>query len=258
MFPNACYHLGQTVCLYPGYEGACMQYIPFLSTLVTFAFMVSVFRRYLHRRAPYLLIWAIGLFLYGIGTLSEVILGLTFSGIVLKLWYLCGAMLTAAWLGQGSLHLLIRQHGVALTLTGVLAAVSILAAFLVLQSPLSQGVSAYRINQPISSQYQSILTQSGLIILLTILLNIYGTLALVGGALYSAYIFWRKHVLFNRMIGNILIAAGAFGPAMGGTFIRIGLSDWMYVAELIGVILMFIGFRQATIVQTVDAISTFL
>ena len=255
MFPNACYHLGQTVCLYPGYEGACMQYIPFLSTLVTFAFMVSVFRRYLHRRAPYLLIWAIGLFLYGIGTLSEVILGLTFSGIVLKLWYLCGAMLTAAWLGQGSLHLLIRQHGVALTLTGVLAAVSILAAFLVLQSPLSQGVSAYRINQTISSQYQSILTQSGLIIFLTILLNIYGTLALVGGALYSAYIFWRKHVLFNRMIGNILIAAGAFAPALGGSFIRIGLPDWMYVAELIGVILMYIGFRQATIVQTVDAIS---
>ena len=181
--------------------------------------------------------------------MSEVILGLTFSGIVLKLWYLCGAMLTAAWLGQGSLHLLIRQHGVALTLTGAVAAVSILAAFLIMLSQLSQGASAYRINQPISSQYQSILTQSGLIIFLTILLNIYGTLALVGGALYSAYIFWRKHVLFNRMIGNILIAAGAFAPAMGGTFIRIGLPDWMYVAELIGVILMFIGFRQATVVQ---------
>ena len=255
MFPNACYHFGQLVCLFPGCEGAYMQYLPYLSTLVTFAFSVSVFRRYLHRRAPYLLIWAIGLFLYGIGTLSEVILGLTFSGIVLKLWYLCGAMLTAAWLGQGSLHLLMRQRGVALTLTGVLAAVSMLAAFLLMQSPLSQGVSAYQINQPISSQYQSILTQSGLIIFLTILLNIYGTLALVGGALYSAYIFWRKHVLFNRMIGNILIAAGAFAPALGGSFIRIGLPDWMYVAELIGVILMYIGFRQATIVQTVDAIS---
>jgi hypothetical protein len=201
------------------------------------------------------LIWAIGLFLYGIGTLSEVILGLTFSGIVLKLWYLCGAMLTAAWLGQGSLHLLVRLRRVALTLTGVLAAVSILAAFLIMLSQLSQGASAYRINQPISSQYQNILAQSGLIIFLTILLNIYGTLALVGGALYSAYIFWRKHVLFNRMIGNILIAAGAFAPALGGSFIRIGLPDWMYVAELIGVILMYIGFRQATIVQTVDAIS---
>jgi hypothetical protein len=229
-----------------------MQYIPYLSTLVTFAFAVSVFNRYLHRRTSYLLIWAIGLLLYGIGTLSEVILSLTFSGMVLKLWYLCGAMLTAAWLGQGSLHLLVRRRGVALTLTVVIAVLSLLAAFLILQSPLKQAASAYQISQPISSQYQSFLAQSGLIILLTILLNIYGTLALVGGALYSAYIFWRKHVLFDRMIGNILIAVGAFAPALGGSFIRMGLPDWLYFAELIGAILMFVGFRQATIVRAME------
>jgi hypothetical protein len=202
------------------------------------------------------LIWAIGLLLYGIGTLSEVILSLTFSGMVLKLWYLCGAMLTAAWLGQGSLHLLVRRRGVALTLTVVIAVLSLLAAFLILQSPLKQAASAYQISQPISSQYQSFLAQSGLIIFLTILLNIYGTLALVGGALYSAYIFWRKHVLFDRMIGNILIAVGAFAPALGGSFIRMGLSDWLYFAELIGAILMFVGFRQATVVQMMNATST--
>jgi hypothetical protein len=55
------------------------------------------------------------------------------------------------------------------------------------------------------------------------------------------------------MVGNILIAAGAFAPALGGSFIRIGLPDWMYVAELVGVILMYIGFRQATLVPSVDA-----
>jgi hypothetical protein len=33
-------------------------------------------------------------------------------------------------------------------------------------------------------------------------------------------------------------------------------SNVVYVAELIGVILMFIGFRQAVIVQKVDAVST--
>jgi hypothetical protein len=233
-----------------------MQYIPYLSTLVTFVFAISVFNRYLHRRTSYLLIWAIGLLLYGIGTLSEVILSLAFSGTVLKLWYLCGAMLTAAWLGQGSLHLLIRRRGVVVSLTIVLTALSLLSAFLVLQSPLKQAATAYNINQPISSQYQTFLAQRGLVIFLTILLNIYGTFALVGGALYSAYIFWRKHVLFDRMIGNILIAVGAFAPALGGSFIRMGLPDWLYFAELIGAILMFVGFRQATVVRMVDAVAT--
>jgi len=59
--------------------------------------------------------------------------------------------------------------------------------------------------------------------------------------------------LFNRRIVNILVAAGAFAPALGGSFIRIALPDWMYVAELIGVILMDIGFLQATIVLGVEA-----
>lgn len=229
-----------------------MQYISYLSTLVTFIFTAVVFNRYLKGHRPYSLLWAIGLFFYGIGTLSEVILGLTFSGIVLKFWYLCGAMLTAAWLGQGSLHLLIRKRGVALTLTIVLAILSILAMVLVFLSPLKEGASAYQLNQPASSQYQNFLAQSGMILLLTILLNSFGTLALVGGALYSALIFWRKHILFDRMIGNILIAAGALMPALGGTFIRIGLPDWLYVAELIGVVLMYLGFWRATVTKSVE------
>ncbi|MDP2994025.1 MAG: hypothetical protein Q8N46_02760 [Anaerolineales bacterium] len=233
-----------------------MQYISYLSTLVTFVFAIAVFRRYLLRHGPYLLIWTIGLLWFGLGTLSEIILSLTFSGLVLKLWYLCGAMLTTAWLGQGTLHLLVRWRGVAWTLTGLLVAVSVLAAVLVLHAPLTPVTSAYRVSQPISSQYQDILTRSGLIIVLTVLLNIYGTLTLVGGAIYSAYIFWRKRVLFNRMIGNILIAAGAFAPAMGGSFIRIGLADWLYLTELVGVILMYIGFLQATTIPAVEAAPT--
>jgi hypothetical protein len=233
-----------------------MHYLPFLSTLVTFAFAVSVFRRYLTRRGPHLLLWALGLVFYGVGTLAEVILGFAFSGLVLKLWYLCGAMLTAAWLGQGTVHLLVRKRGVAATLTGVLTAVSLLAAFFVLSAPLAPAAASYNVAQPISSQYQDILTRSGLTILLTILLNIYGTMMLIGGAVYSAFIFWRKRVLFNRMIGNILIAVGAMAPAMAGSFVKMGLPDLLYLSELVGVVLMYIGFLQATTVPVTKTAPT--
>ena len=94
--------------------------------------------------------------------------------------------------------------------------------------------------------FPAILGRSGVIILLTILLNIYGNVTLVGGALYSAYMFWRKRVLANRMIGNILIAAGALMLAMAGAFVRTGLVDWLYISELLGAILMFAGFTMAT------------
>jgi hypothetical protein len=221
-----------------------MNFLPYLSTIVTIAFAIAVYSRYRQRGGMHLLLWAFGLLLYGIGTLSEVILGLTFSVFALKIWYLTGAMLTAAWLGMGTVHLLIRKGNTAMILTWVLAGVSVLAFILVMVAPVTS--TAYDVSYPVSEQYKEIFTRTGVIILLTILLNIYGTLTLVGGAIYSAYLFWRKKILVNRMFGNILIAVGALSPAMGGSLLRAGLTDMLYLSELIGAILMFIGFLMAT------------
>lgn len=229
-----------------------MNIIPLISTVVTFVFASSVLSRYRRRKGMHLLMWGIGLILYGLGTLSEVIMAFTFSPAVLKVWYLCGAMLTAAWLGQGTIWLLVRKPGVARALTYVLTAVSILAAVLVFLAPLTTAAAGYDVSQPISAQYKEILERSGAIIALTIILNIYGTIFLVGGALYSAYLFLRKQVLINRVVGNILIAAGALMPAMAGSFVGAGLVDMLYLSELVGVILMYFGFIQATAERPVE------
>jgi hypothetical protein len=223
-----------------------MNFIPLLSTLVSFAFTVAVYRRYRQKGGTHLLLWAFGLLLYGLGTLSEVVLGFVFNEILLKLWYLTGAMLTAAWLGQGSMHLLVRKGNWAKYLSYSLAALSALALALVAFAPLTGAQANYNVAGTISEQYKAILTRSGLTTFLTIILNIYGTLWLVGGALYSAFLFWRKKVLANRMFGNILIAAGALSPAMAGTFVKAGIVDALYISELIGAVLMFAGFMLST------------
>jgi hypothetical protein len=229
-----------------------MHYIPFLSTLVTFAFAGAVFSRYRYKKGKHLLFWGIGLVLYGLGTLSEVIMSFTFSPLVLRIWYLSGAMLTAAWLGQGTVFLLVRKRRVAPTLAAILIAVSLVAFALIMVAPITEAAASYQLNQAISAQYQEILVRNGMVILLTILLNIYGTITLVGGAIYSAFLFWRKQVLVNRMIGNILIAAGALMPAMAGSFVKAGLTDWLYLSELVGAVLMFLGFLQATASKPVE------
>jgi hypothetical protein len=221
-----------------------MNFLPYLSTLVTLGFTVAVYNRYRQRGGTHLLLWAFGLLLYGIGTLCEVILGLTFNVLALKFWYLTGAMLTAAWLGMGTVHLLIRKGNAAQVITWVLAGISVLALILIMIAPVTS--TTYDVTRPVSEQYKEIFSRNGLTILLTILLNIYGTLTLVGGAIYSAFLFWRKKILANRMFGNILIAAGALSPAMGGTFLRAGITDLLYLSELVGAILMFIGFVMAT------------
>jgi vacuolar-type H+-ATPase subunit I/STV1 len=81
---------------------------------------------------------------------------------------------------------------------------------------------------------------------LTPIFNLYGTVTLVGGALYSAWIFWRKRILLHRVLGNLMIAAGALLPAFGGAFSRFGVSGVLYLSELLGAILLFLGFLRAT------------
>jgi hypothetical protein len=228
-----------------------MHYISIFSTIVTLFFAAAVFNRYFQRGGTHLLLWGVGLVFYGLGTFSEAIMLFTFNPLVLKLWYLSGAMLTAAWLGQGSIHLLVRKRGVAPALTGLLLVVSLISMGLVFSAPVTQAALSYDLNLPASGQYQDIMVRSSLVRALTVVLNIYGTLALVGGALYSSYLFWRKQVLANRMVGNILIAAGALMPAMGGSFIKAGLPDWLYLSEFLGAVLMFAGFIKATAGQKV-------
>lgn len=230
-----------------------MNYLSILSTIVTFVFAAAVFKRYTERGGLHNLMWSIGLLFYGLGTLSEVILSLTFSGPVLKLWYLTGAMLTAAWLGQGTLFLLVRRRGVASSFMIGLAVVSLAAAALVFTAPLTAAAGGYQLHEPVSTQYKDILVRGAGVVILTIVLNIYGTILMVGGAIYSAYLFWRKQVLLNRVIGNILIAAGALAPAMAGSFIKAGVVDILYVSELIGAVLMYIGFLRANYRPVVEA-----
>jgi hypothetical protein len=222
-----------------------MHFLPFVSTVVTFAFAAAVLLRFARKGGMHLLMWGIGLALYGLGTLAEAWLFFDYHPLLIKLWYLTGALLTSAWLGQGTLFLLVRRRGVAPVLTAVLALLSFFAAFWVFNLPLTG--AAYDLARPVSAQYGAVLVRDTLTrsVLLPIFTG-YGTLALVGGALYSAYIFWRKHVLPNRVIGNVLIAAGALSPALGGILVTRGLADFLFVSELLGAIVMFVGFLAAT------------
>lgn len=212
--------------------------LPFISSTVSFVFAVVVFWRYAVRKRPHLMLWGIGMVFYGIGGFTEGFYGaFGWNPVIFRLWYLFGAILVAAWLGQGTVYLLAKRRWANILMT-LLALGSVYGALRVFGAQLDPTLMT---GGELSGH--AIVTPG--VRILTPFFNLYGTVTLVGGAIWSAWIFWQKRVLLHRTIGNILIATGAMMPAFGGTLSRFGMGGALYISELLGAIIMFIGFLRA-------------
>ena len=220
-------------------------WLPLISSLVSFIFAFYVFKRYLTRqKGPHLLLWGIGMVFYGLGGFCEWYYGFFgWNALVYRLWYLFGAILVAAWLGQGTVYLLAKRRW-ANALMVILALGSLYGAFRVFTANLDPTLLTTSVHTGSELSGHAITTEG--VRALTPIFNLYGTATLVGGAIYSAWIFYRKRVLLHRTIGNILIAIGALAPAFGGAGSRMGISAALYIGELLGAVLMFIGYWRAT------------
>ena len=219
-------------------------WLPLISSITSFLFAYFIFRRYLARMGPHLLLWGIGMVFYGIGGFSEAYYGAVgWNPFIFRLWYLVGAILVAAWLGQGTVYLLAKRR-LANGLMFLLALGSLYALLRVFSAQLDPSLLTTSVHTGSELSGHAIITPG--VRTLTPIFNLYGTVTLVGGAAYSAWIFWRKRILLHRTIGNILIAAGAMAPAFGGAFSRFGIPGMLYIGELLGAVLMFVGFIRAT------------
>ena len=217
--------------------------LPFVSFLLSVTAAAFVLRRFVKKRQYHLLLWGIGLIMYGIGGLCEAFHGVFgWSPLIFRLWYLFGAILVAAWLGQGTVYLLVSKRAahilmIILAIASIYGLIRVFAAEL---DPLQMTESVHT-----GSELSGHAIISPGVRMLTPFFNLYGTIALVGGALWSALVFWRKRILLHRTLGNILIAAGAILPAFGGTFSRLGVPMALYIGELLGVVLIFLGYLRA-------------
>lgn len=207
-----------------------------MSSIIALIFAIIVLDQFFAKRKSYQLVWAIGLFMYFISTGAEFWAGAWgLNQVIYRLWYLFGAIFVAAYLGMGTLYLLISRRTAHIIMV-ILLVVSVYAVFRVFTA---------------SIDLSSLQTLSGRAMptgvrLMTPFLNSFGTIALVGGAIYSAWVFWRRRIMPHRVVSNILIAVGAMLPAFGGTLMR--LTDSLtafYLLELLGIIIIFTGFLRS-------------
>jgi hypothetical protein len=215
-----------------------VHFIPILTTILAALFAADLFRRWRARpNATYLAWWLAGAIVYGLGTLAESITTLAgWQERVFRVWYIAGALLGGALLAQGVVYLLLPRK-VADRLALALVAYVGVAAVCVLLTPINaELVEPHRLSGAVMAWQWTRLFSP--------LVNTYAFLFLVGGAIWSAWQYWRRSsVLGTRVLGNVAIAIGALLPGIGGSSARAGMVEALYVTELIGLLLIWAGYR---------------
>ena len=208
-----------------------------VATCISLAFAAVVFRQYLDRTRPYQLLWSLALLIFAVGTFCQFLAELNgWNSLIYRIWYFSGAMLSAAYLGQGTMYLMAPRKTAHLSML-VLGLVSLIGLLLIAVLPVDLGKALVG-NSVTGQGFPTTL----LIILIP--LNTYGTVTLVGGALWSVFRFWRNGTMGRRTIGTFLIAAGGMTVALGGTANRLGIPGLLYITELIGIAVIFVGYLQ--------------
>ncbi|MEZ5105637.1 MAG: hypothetical protein R2757_14155 [Draconibacterium sp.] len=214
-----------------------IEYIPILTTLFSIFFFTRICQHYWERKTKYLLWWTIGVATFGLGTLSEsinVLFG--WNEINLRYWYIVGALLGGFPLAQGSVYLLMNRKFANFT-SYLFISLILVASACVILTPISipEGFEYKLTGAVFEWKWVRYFSPS---------INLYSFIFLVGGAIYSAIKYYRMVDKQARFKGNVFIAIGGLLPGIGGSMTRMGHVNVLFVTELIGLILIYIGYRM--------------
>jgi hypothetical protein len=215
-----------------------VHYLPVVTTLVAVGFASILWRHWRQKReARYLMWWTIGVALYGVGTLTEAMTTLFgWTEPVFRAWYISGALLGGAPLAQGTVYLLLPRRTGDRLAVALVTYIAIAAAFVVATPIIPEAVQPHRLSGSVMD-WQWVRLFSPLV-------NLYAVIFLIGGAIWSAWRYRRRGGAPSRVAGNVLIAVGAILPGIGGSFARAGQVEVLYATELLGLLLIWAGYRR--------------
>lgn len=212
--------------------------LPLMTTVIGVVFFIMLADQHIARPRAHKAVWACGLLIFSIGVFTQ-FWGVAYgwNELIYKLWYWCGAIAVAAWLGAGSVYLLARGHWPGHVFLGLVVALSAAGAVILLANSVPAdhvypGPSQIVRGDGIPEAARRIAALS----------NIIGTLALVGVAGWGAWRYFTSRVTWHRAVSNVLIAGGAFVVAAGGALSRFEVTAPFYLTQLLGLGLIFSGF----------------
>ncbi len=205
-----------------------------LAALAATAFSADLWLDYRKRPRPHIAAFATGMTMFAIATWAFFI-GLTYgwTGPLYRTFYLFGAVLNIPFLALGSMFLVVGKrsgHIMAIALGALTAISTTLTATVAFANPL-----------PDSGVPHDVFASGFGPRLFAIIGGAMGSTILIILALVSVIRFWKK----NRRIvwGNLLIVAGTFAAASGGTGLALGEGSAFALSLLAAVTLIWAGYR---------------
>lgn len=209
------------------------------ASVISAAFAVVVFLRFRMSGRPAFAAWTVGLAIFAAAAGCQAVgEHFGFSAPIFRAFYLLGGVLGVIWLSMGTLFLLAprRLAGRATAILGIVTVVLAVDAALVPVDTSRLDTAAGVLGDAIA--------HGSLLQLGAVILNILGTLILVGGSAWSAYRLIRDHGGVDRVVCNVLLTAGAFVIAAGFSAAKLagGSLETLGVYEAVGIAVMFAGF----------------
>ncbi len=210
-----------------------------VAAAVSLIFAWVVFTRFTLTGRPAFAAWTAGLLIFAAAATCQA-LGerIGFGAPLFRAFYLLGGVLGVIWLSMGTLFLLAPAR-VARAASLGLALITLALAVDAAVVPVDAGRLATA-----SGVLGDAIAHGSLLQLGAVVLNIVGTLILVGGSGWSAYRLLRRRGGVDRVICNVLLTVGAFVIAAGFSAAKIagGSLDTLGLYEAIGITVMFAGF----------------
>ena len=209
------------------------------AAVLALAFAWVVFTRFTLTGRPAFAAWSGGLLIFSAAATAQAIgERIGFDAPLFRAFYLLGGVLGVIWLSMGTLFLL-APRPVARAATALLGALTLVLAVDAALVPVDTARLATA-----SGVLGDAISNGSLLQLGAVVLNIVGTLILVGGSAVSAWRLWRDRAGVDRVVCNVLLTAGAFIVAAGFSAAKIagGSLDTLGVYEAIGIAVMFAGF----------------
>ncbi|MRS11840.1 MAG: hypothetical protein EG823_02055 [Actinobacteria bacterium] len=215
---------------------------PLATGLVGFVYVGLLLAQWFRRRKPHQLAWATGFLFYAIAAVME-----AYSEFVgdwnqtVYRFYIVMAASMVGFLGLGTLYLITRKRtlghiylGFVLVCLGVFL-YGVFTTELITEN-LVAGITVGGTALGPGGQFPRVMSLP---------LNITGTLLLIGGSAWSIIKFWPKKEYRYRVWANVLIIVGTLIIAGAGSMARAGKTVGLYPAEMVASAVLLAGFLLA-------------